>query len=95
MKLEKNAHVITVKGNIASLSDFEMIKTSLEEMRTQHEKIILKIPDSLIINSSLIGYLVKIVKRDGITINLLAGNDILYELLDDLGLTETLNLQKI
>ena len=95
MNIETNAHVITVKGNIASISDFEEIKGTLEELRSQHNKIILKIHDSLVINSSLIGYLVKIVKQDGITVNLLAGNDILYELLDDLGLAKTLNLQKV
>jgi len=95
MKLETQDYVISIKGNISTISDFESIKQSLEEIRSRHDKIILKIFDSLVINSSLIGYLVKIVNQDGVIINLFAGNDILYELLDDLGLAKTLNLQKI
>lgn len=95
MELLNENNTISVKGNIASVSDFEFIKQQVEEAKSQHSTIILKIYDSLVINSSLIGYLVKIVNQDGIHVNLQVGNEILYELLDDLGLTKTFNLQKI
>ena len=95
MQLENDSNIISIKGNISSVTEFEAIKQNLETMRTQHKNLVLKIYDSLVINSSLIGYLVKIVNQDGIHINLQAGNAILYELLDDLGLAKTLNLQKL
>lgn len=95
MQLENEQNIISIKGNIATVSEFDEIKQNLESMRTKHRNLVLKIYDSLVINSSLIGYLVKIVNQDGINIHLHAGNEILYELLDDLGLSKTLNLQKI
>ncbi len=95
MQLENDNNTLSIKGNITSVSDFDMIKNSLEEIQKKHHNIILKIYDSLVINSSLIGYLVKIVNQDGIRLNLQAGNPILHELLDDLGLAKTLNLQKL
>jgi len=95
MELKISNYVITINGNISSVSDFEKIKDNIEQLRTQYDKITLRIHDSLVINSSLIGYLVKIVKQDGMKVNLLAGNNILYELLDDLALSEILNLQKV
>lgn len=95
MELLNENNIVSVKGNIASVSDFDLIKQKVEDVKSQHHNIILKIYDSLVINSSLIGYLVKIVNQDGIKISMQVGNEILYELLDDLGLVGTFNLQKI
>ena len=95
MKIESNHNTLSVKGNISSVSDFETIKELLEVIRHKHSDIVLKIYDSLVINSSLIGYLVKLVNQDGINLNLQAGNSILFELLDDLGLAETFKLEKL
>ena len=95
MQLQNEQNIISIKGNIATVSEFDDIKQNLELMRTQHKNVVLKIYDSLVINSSLIGYLVKVVNQDGVNIHLHAGNEILYELLDDLGLSKTLNLKKI
>ncbi len=95
MELSSENNIVSVKGNIASVSDFELIKQRIEATKSKYDNIVLKIYDSLVINSSLIGYLVKIVNQDQIRINLQAGNTILFELLDDLGLTKTLNLQRL
>lgn len=95
MELQNENNIVSVKGNIASVSDFDLIKQKVEELKSKHHNIILKIYDSLVINSSLIGYLVKVVSQDGITINMQVGNEILFELLDDLGLITTFNLQKL
>lgn len=95
MELQNENNIVSVKGNIASVSDFDLIKQKVEEVKSKHHNIILKIYDSLVINSSLIGYLVKVVNQDGITINMQVGNEILFELLDDLGLITTFNLQKL
>lgn len=95
MELTQENNTISVTGNIVSVSDFEAIKNALEQTRSKFNSITLKIHDSLVINSSLIGYLVKIVNQDGINVNLQAGNSILFELLDDLGLAQTFNLQKL
>ena len=95
MQIDNNNNTISVKGNIASVSDFETIKENLETLKASHSNIVLKIYDSLVINSSLIGYLVKIVNQDGINLNFQAGSEVLYELLDDLGLSKTFNLERL
>jgi len=95
MQIENHNNTVSVKGNIASVSDFEAIKNNLENLKSSHSSIVLKIYDSLVINSSLIGYLVKIVNQDGIKLNFQAGSEILYELLDDLGLAKTFNLKRL
>ncbi|PHR57086.1 MAG: hypothetical protein COA44_06760 [Arcobacter sp.] len=95
MQLQSHNNTVTVKGNIASVSDFESIKSSLAQTCENHKTIVLKIYDSLVINSSLIGYLVKIVNQDGVRLNLQAGNEVLFELLDDLGLAQTFHLERL
>jgi len=95
MELTHKNSTVEVKGNITTVADFDAIKETLEKVKMNTQTLTLKIHDSLVINSSLIGYLVKIINQDKIEISLLAGNEILFELLDDLGLANTFNLQKI
>jgi anti-anti-sigma regulatory factor len=95
MELTQENNIITIKGDITTVVDFDIIKDTLEETKSNYKEIILKIHDSLVINSSLIGYLVKIINQDGIRVSLFAGNETLFELLDDLGLAQSLDLQQI
>jgi len=95
MKLETNDNVLSIKENISTVADFDSIKDALEELKKTHNYIILKIYDSLVINSSLIGFLVKIINQDKVRLDFYAGSEILFELLDDLGLADAFNLKKM
>jgi hypothetical protein len=56
--------------------------------------VVIKINDSFSIPSTVIGELLKI-KDTGVNVNLEVGDDILYELLDDLNLVSTFNVRKM
>ncbi|MDF1881627.1 hypothetical protein JHD50_09980 [Sulfurimonas sp. MAG313] len=95
MQLETTNNIVSVRGNISTVSDFEKIKNNLDSVKQSNDHLVLKIYDSLVINSSLIGFLVKIIHQDKVRLDFYAGSDILFELLDDLGLSTTLNLRKL
>ncbi|MDH5465607.1 MAG: hypothetical protein OEW60_08225 [Thiovulaceae bacterium] len=94
MELETEKATLHIRGTILSVADFERIKEQLESIKKEKE-IILKVYDSLVINSSLIGYLVKLINQEAVVIHIQAGQDILIELLEDIGLSSTFNVTKI
>jgi hypothetical protein len=63
-------------------------------MVSTHKDITLNIIDSISLTSSVIGYLNKLILKDGIAIKMYAGNPQLLELLDDLNLISTFQAQK-
>lgn len=95
MEILTNGSEVTIEGNIKSISDFQKIKTSLDELTTTLNTIELFIKDSLSITSSVIGYLNKLVLKDNIDLKLYVGNEMLYNLLEDLDLIQKLKVQKI
>ena len=94
MELETEKETLHIRGTILSVADFERIKEQIESIKN-HKEIILRVYDSLVINSSLIGYLVKLINQENITIHIQAGQDILIELLEDIGLHATFNVTKL
>ena len=94
MEISISSNVITITGNIKSVKDFQKIKNFLDEIITQHKSIVLDIVDSLSITSSVIGYLNKLVLKDGINIQMRVGNSQLLNLLDDLALTSIFHAKK-
>ena len=94
MELEVSSNTLTIKGNIKSISDFQNIKQSLDNMILQYKQIYLNIADSLSMTSSVIGYLNKLVLKDGIDIHMSVGNEQLLELLNDLNLASTFKAAK-
>lgn len=94
MELQISASTILVTGNIKSISDFQEIKRTVDNITAQHKQITLKIVDSLSITSSVIGYLNKLVLKDNIELNVIVGNEQLYHLLDDLNLVSTFKAKR-
>lgn len=94
MELEVLSNSLTIKGNIKSVSDFQNIKNNLDHMTMEHKQIILNIIDSLSITSSVIGYLNKLVLKDGIDVHMNVGNEQLLHLLNDLNLTSTFKAKR-
>lgn len=94
MELEVSSNNLIITGNIKSISDFQNIKQSIDAMTAQHKNINITILDSLSITSSVIGYLNKLVLKDGIDIHISVGNEELLNLLDDLNLVSTLKAKR-
>lgn len=88
---------IVISGNIKTPADNSMIKTAiLNAMQSDHnQKIVLKIEDSFIITSSVIGSLLKFIKKDQIPLSLHVKNSELYEMLVDMELHRALNATKV
>lgn len=87
---------ITIKGNIKSISDTDSIKSTIQRVwdKDKVEDIGLKIDNSFIITSSVIGFLIKFIKKDKIPISLYVRNQELYDMLDDMNLIEALNVRR-
>ena len=94
MDLSTSNNVVTISGNIKSISDFQKIKSSTDSVVKSHKVITVKIIDSLSITSSVIGYFNKLVLKDEININMQIGNGQLMNLLKDLNLLSTFNASK-
>lgn len=94
MEIETSLNTIKIIGNIKSISDFQNIKESVDDLILQHKHININIVDSLSITSSVIGYLNKLVLKDNIDIQMHVGNEQLLHLLDDLNLISTFKAKR-
>ena len=94
MDIQTSSSTITITGNIKSVSDFQLIKKEVDSIVSNHHSLSMKLIDSLSMTSSVIGYLNKLVLKDGINVHMHIGNPCLLELLDDLNLTSTFNAVK-
>lgn len=90
MEIGVTSNHIQITGNIKTVDDFQNIKRVFDNLISQNKSLVVNIPDSLSITSSVIGYFNKLVLKDGIELRLKIGNEELLSLLDDLGLTSTL-----
>lgn len=88
---------IHIDNNIKSLGDNDVIKHAIENAwnddETKHIDIFIN--DSFIITSSVIGFLIKCIKKDKMKISLKIYNEELYEMLDDMNLVHALNVRKV
>jgi len=97
MEVSSSSNIITIKGNIKAISHFSVIKQEIDTILKsfsdiKHVKI--NILESISITSTVIEHLCKLV-HDDIHIELFVKNKGLRMLLDDLNLTNLLNVQKI
>ena len=95
MEISTNINTVTITGNIKKVSDFKEIKDSIEPLIQRNKNLTIKILDSLSLTSTTIGYLNKLVLKDGVNIQMLVGDDQLLELLEDLNLATTFKARKI
>lgn len=94
MEISTASNIVTITGNVKSVSDFQALKSAIDGVISQHKNITINIKDSLSITSSVIGYLNKLVLKDKINIDMNVGNNQLLELLDELGLTSVFRAKK-
>ncbi|MCF6309522.1 MAG: hypothetical protein L3J19_03450 [Sulfurimonas sp.] len=94
MEISVSSNIVTITGNIKSISDFQEIKQSVDSVIATNSSVVLNIFDSLSITSSIIGYLNKLVLKDNIDIHMNIGDEQLLHLLDDLNLVSTFKAKR-
>lgn len=78
---------LVVSGVIKTINDSMQLRGELQKLYEGGAKsITLRIEDSFALPSAVIGYLMKLVNRDKVSLTLLAGDNRLYELLEELQL---------
>ena len=94
MDISVSGNIVTLKGNIKSIQDYQEIKATIDEMIKTQKSILLHIVDSISIISSVIGYLNKIVLKDNIDLSITVGDEQLMELFEDLNLVSLFHVKK-
>ncbi|MDR2884693.1 MAG: hypothetical protein LBV09_06250 [Deferribacteraceae bacterium] len=86
---------LVINGSIKSVTDYQEVKRIMTDMlRDSGKEITIRMPDSISITSSVIGYFLKLVYQDNVKITLIVSDPRLLSLLDDLRLTEAFNAVK-
>ncbi len=94
MEISASANTVTIKGNIKTVSDYQDIKNTIDTIVAGDKRVSIYIVDSISITSSIIGYLNKLVLKDGVDLSITVGNEQLKELFDDLSLTSLFKVKK-
>ncbi|HIC10369.1 MAG TPA: hypothetical protein EYO61_03300 [Campylobacterales bacterium] len=96
MQITRDENVITIHGNIKSVSDYTEIQGHLQAaIANGNTSITIKIVDSISITSSVIGIFLKVIKKDGVNLTVLVGNKHLYDLLNELNLLAVFNVRQL
>jgi len=97
MQIEhKSSNELTLIGNIKSIEDSSEIKNAINTLQKNGTKSIhLRIIDSFSMTSTVIGYLMKLVNLDKISVSLVVGDPRLYQLLEELSLVQSFNVRLI
>jgi len=95
MEITTTSNIVTISGNIKSISDYQQIKEKLDSLAVTYQSIIIEIKDSISITSSVIGYFTKLVQKKGIDVSIKVGDASLMELFDDLNLVSLFKVKKI
>ncbi|KJR41950.1 hypothetical protein MCHI_002152 [Candidatus Magnetoovum chiemensis] len=87
---------VTITGHIKTIEDYQKIKQTINSLIEKGLKeLTLRIPDSLSMTSSVIGYLLKLVYENNISLSLFVCDDRLYNLLEVLNLATVFNVKRI
>ena len=86
---------VKINGNIKSIDHFQIILHQIESLKSNYKELEIYILDSISLTSSVIGYFSKLVYSDKLKLKVLVSNTQLYDLLEDLDLLETLQVQRI
>lgn len=95
MEISISGNNVIIQGDIKSVGDYQTIKSNIDALSAKETKFTIKIPDSISITSSIIGYFNKLVLKDKRDIDMLIGSDQLMELLQDLNLDTLFKAKKL
>lgn len=95
-KRSENKVDIIITGNIKSIVDGQTIKDAILKSFNHNDSvhINLHIKDSFIITSSVIGFLIKVIKLDKIPLHVIVESDELYVMLNEMNLIDDMNVKK-
>ncbi len=95
MEIQRQGSEIVITGNIKNTSDYQSIKDNVNALVQSGAKIIIvKTPESFSMTSSVIGFFIKVIFQDKVSIHVYVKDDRLYSLLEDLNLIETFKVKK-
>lgn len=97
MQIESSgSNELTITGNIKSIEDSMEIKNAINAIQKKGARsILLRILNSFSMTSTVIGYLMKLVNLDKITVTLVVGDRRLYQLLEELSLVYPFNVRLV
>ena len=95
MEIQRQGSEIVITGNIKNTSDYQSIKDNVNALvQSGAKSIIVKTPESFSMTSSVIGFCIKVIFQDKVSIHVYVKDDRLYSLLEDLNLIETFKVKK-
>ena len=85
---------VVIEGTIRGMADVAEIKTVISGFQLEEGDLLeVEITDSFSMPSALIGFLLKVAEQQGCRVNVTVGNEVLAELLEDLGLKSIFHLR--
>lgn len=95
-KMNGGSVEITVIGTIKTISDGQNIKDAVKKVFEYDNQAVvnLYIKDSFIITSSVIGFLIKLIKIDKMILHVHVKSAELYSMLEDMSLIDSMNVRK-
>lgn len=94
MEMSKNGTEVVVTGNVKTIDDSMALRQEIQQLVDGGAAgITLRFQDSFALPSAVIGYLMKLVNRDKVRLTLLATDQRLYDLLEELQLTGTFGVR--
>lgn len=96
MELTKSGTEVIITGNVKTIDDSMALRDEIQQLvEGGASNVTLRFQDSFALPSAVIGYLMKLVNRDKVRLTLLAGDQRLYALLDELKLLEAFGVRQI
>ena len=96
MELTKSGNEVIITGNVKTIDDSMALRGEIQQLvEGGASSVTLRFQDSFALPSAVIGYLMKLVNRDKVRLTLLAGDQRLYALLDELKLLEAFGVRQI
>ena len=90
-----NDSEIDISGQIKSIDNYQSIRQAVNSIiLSGSQTLIVRIPDSLSLTSSVIGLFLKVVFEDKMTLKMYVGQERLYNLLEILNLKQVFNVEK-
>ena len=92
---QKSSTELVIGGIIKTIDDSMALREAVQGLVDGGAtSVLLRIPDSFAMPSAVIGYMMKLVNRDKVHLTIIAGDQRLRELLDELQLTEQFGVRK-
>ncbi len=87
---------VTLLGHIKGIEDYQKIKDTVKSLVSGGNKsVVVKIPDSMSMTSSVIGYFLKLINGDHVKISMLVKDERLYGILDAMKLVAVFDVQRM